>query len=79
MENTFTGTLRRGQDGALLSAKPGSAALGHRSVLAIAEKYGGTARWDCDGSRCTASVLLFSTAPAVQNGEKSVENVQDYR
>ena len=79
VENTFTGTLRRGQDGALLSAKPGSAALGHRSVLAIAEKYGGTARWDCDGSRCTASVLLFSTAPAVQNGEKSVENVQDYR
>lgn len=75
VENTFTGTLRRGRDGALLSAKPGSAALGHRSVTAIAEKYGGTARWESDGARCTASVLLFSTPSSAKNGEDAVENV----
>ncbi len=58
VDNTFTGKLRRADEGVYLSTKHGGAGVGTESVRAIAEKYSGVCRFEQDGRMFYASVML---------------------
>lgn len=66
LENTFSGPLRE-QDGKFLSTKHDGAALGLRSVAAIAEKYGGLADFTARDGVFRSRIMI--PLPAVSMAE----------
>lgn len=57
VDNTFTGTIKHGADGGLVSTKHNGTGLGTRSVKSIAEAYGGVCRFEAKNGMFCASVL----------------------
>lgn len=60
VDNTFTGTLKHGGNGNLLSTKHKGSGIGTQSVKIIAEKYGGTCRFEAENNMFYASVLCMT-------------------
>lgn len=58
VDNTFTGKLKNSPDGEFKSTKHDGIGLGTRSVKSIAEKYGGTCRFEDENGLFCASLLL---------------------
>ena len=57
MDNSFDGSVTKRGDG-FLSSKRGEIGTGLRSVTAIAEKYGGTASFEAEGTTFLSSVCV---------------------
>lgn len=58
VDNTYTGVLKYGLNGALASTKHRGLGLGTQSVKSIAEQYGGVCRFEAKDGMFYASVLL---------------------
>lgn len=57
IDNTFNGTLRYTSGGDIISTKHRGAGLGTRSVMRIAERYGGVCRFELKDGMFCASVM----------------------
>lgn len=57
VDNTFTGTLKYGSDGTLISTKHKGTGLGTQSIKSIAEAYGGLCRFEVNNGMFYASVF----------------------
>ena len=60
VDNTFTGALRRTNDGGLFSTKHKGLGLGTQSVKSVAERYGGICRFEAKDGMFYASVMCSS-------------------
>ncbi len=63
VDNSFTGTLRRTADGALVSTKHSGLGLGTQSVKSIAEHYAGICRLEAKDGMFYASVMCLAKNP----------------
>ena len=61
VDNTFTGKLKRTDDGSLLSTKHRGSGLGTQSVKSIAEQYDGVCRFEAKDGMFYASVMCSRT------------------